>query len=1356
MNYPLITEYIEAIKDAGENFDELSHLRPVLGDDGAPVMSSGNFAVVFKMEDPESGKLHAVKCFTKEQEGRVEAYRLIADELAKVDSPYLTPIRFLERELFVDTRQTDETEFPVLLMDWVEGKTLDNYIIAHSDDIYAIHHIFGAFIKMAIWLLKQSFAHGDLKPDNIMIREDGTIVLVDYDGMFVLSMTGEKTRELGSPDFRHPQRSHDEFNDSIDVFAIASIALSLSYIAQKTNSDFERDLCFISEQDHLKPNESELINNILQNSMGTVCGKMLSIYLLTLSDNHLDKSTIVSIIETFFTDDTKFTDFDLNNSFTIERVRYSFDGRKLLEAHPDYIQRSLSFEIRHGIEILCDESLNYLDDDVIIIIPNSLSVIGENVFPDRVRRFISASPNFIDDEYGLFSADHTELIKIHESSKSILRLYPNTSTIQDYAVRPHSDTLFAYVEKNSTFYRLNKDWEGRIINLNPISDLYEDSYGAVYTKDRKTLLHFPINSDLKEYYIIEGCETIREDAFESFVGADDDPSVWIEGNSIETLHFPNSLMHINANGLLGCINLRNIFIDIYSESRFIELLESYEEENYGCRKLKLNSQMFCYETKSTDYDKDNSFLDEFGFRYTNDGLKLLSATDIKSQYCIREGVKIICDGVFYLIDCPNLTLPSSLISIGDEAFCYCSFENIVIPPNVKSIGSDAFMGEGLESITIKGNIRYMGTRVFSSGDNGSSLKKVELCEGILALGNLTFDGCYKLNTIELPSTLLSIGDNPFANSGITTVINKSDEFVIKDSCLFRKWSDKLISYFGADQSVTFNQLSEIGNYAFAGMSNLVNITIPNGVTHICDYAFDHCNNLQNIEIPESVISIGQCAFQLCLSLETLHLPKNILELKEMTFNACQHLNHIVLPKHLIRIGKDAFMQCPSLRTLELPTHLNEIIGNPFERDFKGRGVRSITCKSDNYFFTHKGGLYHKRLETLVAVFDEQEIFQIKAGTKIIGDGAFKDGHNIKVVDIPTSVISIGDYGFWGCRGLQYIILRENLWQIRHPYTMFEHCDNLKHIYIKNNEIIFNLLYDSNIGYRKMLQRLEITTVLPDDRDNAISFPGEEYNSYDEKKRMISYGYNNGDSYKIQEGTKVICDECFFDEYDETDGHYLTHLHIPKSVEFIGENPFCGSITSIKCDSPHFVIDGKYLLSADRKKLVFYFGQDQVINIPDGIETIGSSSFCSRNFNTLIIPSSVSQIDDNPFINSATVVNNLGKSRAITYNIISHSDLYIVRDFMLIDTSKNEIISYWGVDNTLKIPTEIKSIGANAFFGSEFETIKLHCDIEFIDETAFYWCFNLKKIIVPKGMKYNFKKLLMHYMHDYISEEINIT
>ena len=235
MNYPLISEYIEALKEAEENFELLKSLRPVLSEDGVPVMTGGNFAVVFKMKDEQTGKFYAVKCFLKEQEGRAEAYRQIAEELEYVNSTFLTPIKYLDKELFVDTNNSEDSEFPVLLMDWVEGLTLDMYIREHIDDQYELSLLAYQFSRLAMWLIPQPFAHGDLKPDNILVKEDGTLVLVDYDGMYVPAMKGQKARELGSPDFRHPGRTEEVFDDHIDDFSLASILLSLKAIAMQPN-----------------------------------------------------------------------------------------------------------------------------------------------------------------------------------------------------------------------------------------------------------------------------------------------------------------------------------------------------------------------------------------------------------------------------------------------------------------------------------------------------------------------------------------------------------------------------------------------------------------------------------------------------------------------------------------------------------------------------------------------------------------------------------------------------------------------------------------------------------------------------------------------------------------------------------------------------------------------------------------------------------------------------------------------------------------------------------------------------------------------------------------------------------------
>ena len=230
MQYPLISEYLAAIREAKDNLDTLSHLVSVLDKYGEPYRSSGAFAVVFKMKDEQTGKCYALKCFTEEQEGRAEAYRQIAEEFEFVDSSYITSVKYLEKELFVDSNCENE-EFPVLLMDWIEGETMETYIAANYTDTHAMSMLCYRFCKMAAWLRSQSFAHGDIKPDNIMVRPDGTLTLVDYDGMFVPAMKGQKSPTIGTKDFSHPLRTIDDFDETIDDFALASIALSLKAIS---------------------------------------------------------------------------------------------------------------------------------------------------------------------------------------------------------------------------------------------------------------------------------------------------------------------------------------------------------------------------------------------------------------------------------------------------------------------------------------------------------------------------------------------------------------------------------------------------------------------------------------------------------------------------------------------------------------------------------------------------------------------------------------------------------------------------------------------------------------------------------------------------------------------------------------------------------------------------------------------------------------------------------------------------------------------------------------------------------------------------------------------------------------------
>ena len=289
MNYPSISDYIEALRDAEDSLSELKDLRLVYDDQGHPIMSSGNFAVVFKMQAP-TGEYHALKCFLRDQEERSERYRLIAEELQYVQSTYLVKFRYLESELFVDVPNTGGEEYPVLLMDWVDGIPLDQYLKTIINDDYKKDLLAYRFSLLARWLVTQHFAHGDLKPDNICVRDDGSLVLLDYDGMYVPALYGRKSLEQGSPHYRHPLRSTLPFDAHIDDYSLSLILLSLRAIA------FERCLYYkyssneyllFPEKDQMNPYTSpafkELNHLILR--LGFI--KTYHTYLKALQSPHL-------------------------------------------------------------------------------------------------------------------------------------------------------------------------------------------------------------------------------------------------------------------------------------------------------------------------------------------------------------------------------------------------------------------------------------------------------------------------------------------------------------------------------------------------------------------------------------------------------------------------------------------------------------------------------------------------------------------------------------------------------------------------------------------------------------------------------------------------------------------------------------------------------------------------------------------------------------------------------------------------------------------------------------------------------------------------------------------------------------
>ena len=488
MNYPLISEYIEAIKSAEDNFEELNYLRPVLSGDGLPVMTGGNFAEVFKLKDVRNGKFYAIKCFTKEQECRAEAYRQISKELKDVSSPYLTSVRYIENELFVDTDQTKETEFPVLLMDWVEGKTLDRYLRDNLNDKYAIEMLAYRFSQLAQWLLPQPFAHGDLKPDNIIVREDGTLVLVDYDGMFVPDMRGQMARELGSPDFRHPLRNENEFDQGIDDFPVMSILISLIGISKSPDllSKYGApDRLLFSKTDYANIDQQNIIKDLLLIDDETL--RTLTCIFVSLCHQRfpiaipsLEKPFKIGEVEGYLIPGA-----ELLSKFSIQKSQSPLSIDKVLEG----LVQLNDLMMANGIDYVLTGSLglymhglvpfSYIPHDIVIIISNN-----KNKHPFLTNQMIL-------DLFCQYSGgDRPEYAYYDASDMFIFYLGRNKLEIN------------AFVDVNKVFER--KDYckmniMGRDIMVNKALSIFREKYKLHRQKD----LQF--NNDIQlmlDYYLV--------------------------------------------------------------------------------------------------------------------------------------------------------------------------------------------------------------------------------------------------------------------------------------------------------------------------------------------------------------------------------------------------------------------------------------------------------------------------------------------------------------------------------------------------------------------------------------------------------------------------------------------------------------------------------------------------------------------------------------------------------------------------------------------------------------------------------------------------------------------------------------
>ena len=725
MQYPLISEYVKAIQYAGDNLEQLAYLTPVLDNHGEPYRSSGAFAVVFKMLDKRTGKYYALKCFTEEQEGRADAYRQIADELDMVDSPYITSVKYMEKELFVDS-QCEEDEFPVLLMDWVEGETMEAYISANYHNQSAMSMLCYRFGKMAAWLRSQSFAHGDVKPDNIIIRPDGSLSLVDYDGMFVPTMKGCKSPTIGTKNFCHPLRTMDDFDETIDDFSLASIALSLKAISMNStllDTFGASDRLLFSEKDYRTPSNSKVISAL----QGLMCDKdfctLYSLFMLALARKELsacsfrlfigEKPNITPVMNEDLS--TEPTEEELKEAFVDEwGVKYSKDGRKLLKVPGEL---SGAYSVKEGTRIICNSAFWYCLSLSEIVIPNSVTSIGdlafsfcsslaEVVIPNSVvcingnpfwywnGKLECLSPSFVYENNILFNKDKSRIISFRNQNLTSYVIPNNVTRIGDRAFS-FCSSLAEVVIPNSVTRIGDSAFEScsslaEVVIPNSVTRIGDSAFEGC--------------SSLAEVIIPDSITGIGDRAF-SFC------------SSLAEVIIPNSVTNIGKGAFQLCSSLAEVVIPNsvtrigdYAFSSCSSLAEVVIPNSVVC----INGNPFHGWNGKLDC-LSLSFVYEDNILFNKDKSRIISFRNQElTSYVIPNSVTRIGDYAFS--SCSSLVevvIPNSVTRIGDYAFLHCSsLSSIVIPVSVTIIGSYAFAGCNFSNNVKQELISRFGDKIF--------------------------------------------------------------------------------------------------------------------------------------------------------------------------------------------------------------------------------------------------------------------------------------------------------------------------------------------------------------------------------------------------------------------------------------------------------------------------------------------------------------------------------------------------------------------------------------------------------------------------------------------------------------------